>query len=141
MKDLNKQVGDTIRRIREQQGLTQEDFAEASGIHDKYVGRIERGTHGITLEYLCKAAKGLNMSITELVRQVFDDGETEENKKKILNGIQAVLKTQPIDTLKPLRKLISQFILSRSTKKSIYLLEARLEKKKKDNIIILTKKM
>lgn len=141
MKELNKRVGEVVRKIREQQGLTQEEFAEASGIHDKHIGRIERGTHGITLEYLCKTAKGLNIGVPELIERIFEVGKTEEKKEQILKDIQAILKTQPFDILKPLQKLIAQFIASRSGRKSVYLLEARVEKKKKGSVTVLTKKL
>ncbi len=108
MKELNKQVGDTIRRIREEQGLTQEELAEYSGIHEKYVGAIERGLQGITLEYLCRVAKGLNMDIVDIVKIIFKSKDDDE-KDKLLQETFFLLQAQPVVNIKLLKNVIAQF--------------------------------
>lgn len=42
--------GLNIRKYREEQGYTQNDFAKECQISRAYYGRIERGEHSITVE-------------------------------------------------------------------------------------------
>lgn len=37
-----KQLGDTVRRLRVEQGISQIDLAEKAGLNHNYVGEIER---------------------------------------------------------------------------------------------------
>lgn len=106
MKELNKRVGEVIRRIREQKGLTQEALAEAAGIHEKYVGKIERGLHGLTLEFLCKIATGLNLTVLDLLKSIFEAGKSSEEKETIIREIQSFLYAQSLDDLKFFHRLL-----------------------------------
>jgi transcriptional regulator with XRE-family HTH domain len=58
---LNLIVGNNIRMLRRNRGLSQEEFAERCGLHRTYVGAIERGERNITLETLEKFARALNV--------------------------------------------------------------------------------
>ncbi len=141
MKELNKRVGQVVRELREQQGLTQDELAEAAGIHEKHMGVIERGLQGITLEYVCKVSKGLNIGAAEFVGKVFESGKVEDSKEKIIKDIHALLKTQSTGNLKALRKIVSHCVAARTKRKSVFLLEAKAEKNKKNGIAIITKKI
>ena len=48
--NINEKTGLSIRKYREEQGYTQNDFAEECQISRAYYGRIERGEHSITVE-------------------------------------------------------------------------------------------
>jgi transcriptional regulator with XRE-family HTH domain len=67
MNDINKDVGFNIRRVREEQGLTQEKLAELADLHRAYIGQIERGEKNIGLKNLEKIAKALKVSIKDLL--------------------------------------------------------------------------
>lgn len=64
--NINEKIGLIIRKYRENQGYTQEDFAEECQISRAYYGRIERGEHSITLETCEKICKTLGINIREL---------------------------------------------------------------------------
>jgi len=66
-KDINKQVGFNIRRIREKRGLSQEKLAALAGIHRVYMGQVERGEKNIGVVNLEKIAKALDVDIRVLV--------------------------------------------------------------------------
>lgn len=48
--NINEKTGLNIRKYREEQGYTQNDFAEECQISRAYYGRIERREHSITVE-------------------------------------------------------------------------------------------
>ncbi len=58
--------GRAIRELRYQQNLTQENLSELSGLHPNYIGSVERGERNVTLENICKLAKGLNSHPADL---------------------------------------------------------------------------
>lgn len=67
MKDINKEVGFNIRKIREERGFSQEKLAALADLHRAYVGQIERGEKNIGLKNLEKIAKALNAKIKDLL--------------------------------------------------------------------------
>jgi len=62
-----RNVGATIRRLREAKGLTQDRLATAVGMIRNNISRIEAAKHRPTLETLEKLAKALKVSVAELV--------------------------------------------------------------------------
>jgi len=66
MKDITKEVGFNIRKIREDKGLSQEKLAGLADLHRAYIGQIERGEKNIGLKNLEKIAKALQVTIKEL---------------------------------------------------------------------------
>jgi transcriptional regulator with XRE-family HTH domain len=47
--ELQKTLGRNLRRLREREGVSQEDFADRLGYHRTYLGGIERGERNLTL--------------------------------------------------------------------------------------------
>ena len=64
--DIRIRFGRAIRRIREAQGINQEEAAERCGLHRTYYSGIERGVRNISLVNIERVAKGLKTSLTEL---------------------------------------------------------------------------
>jgi transcriptional regulator with XRE-family HTH domain len=64
--DLQRRVGRNLRRHRKAAGLSQEDFAEALGVHRTYVGGIERGERNLTLQSVERIAARLGIEPIEL---------------------------------------------------------------------------
>ena len=58
--------GERVSNLRKKSGQSQEEFAFACGINRTYIGEIERGEKNISLDYIAKIAKGLNMTLKEL---------------------------------------------------------------------------
>ncbi len=65
--EINVALGEKIKKLREQKGLSQERFAEIIGIHRTYVGCIERGEKNITLVTAKKISNALDISLSELL--------------------------------------------------------------------------
>ncbi len=68
MTEINKKVGDRIRKYREKRGWTQEQLAFETGLHRAYIGHIERGEKNIGLKNLEKIAKALRVNISDLLK-------------------------------------------------------------------------
>lgn len=66
--DMRKLVGRNVRRIRQRNGLTQEQFAEVSGFSQQYISGLERGHRNPTIVTLYELATALGVSYAELVR-------------------------------------------------------------------------
>lgn len=67
MANINKKVGDNIRKIRTAKGLTQEALAFEANLHRAYIGQIERGEKNIGLLNLEKIATALNIKPSSLL--------------------------------------------------------------------------
>jgi transcriptional regulator with XRE-family HTH domain len=61
-------IGNTVRHFRKKKGVSQEDLAEAAGLHRTYVGMIERGEKNITVLSATRIAKALGVSLSALIR-------------------------------------------------------------------------
>ena len=59
-----------IRSLRERQGMTQEDFAQKSGISVSFASLLERGERSPSYETLVQVAGALEVSMAELFRDV-----------------------------------------------------------------------
>lgn len=63
-------LGNRIRQLRKSKNLSQEDFADLVGLDRTYIGGIERGERNVALINLVKIATSLNMTVSELLRNI-----------------------------------------------------------------------
>lgn len=61
-----QQLGKTIKALRQQKKMTQEDLAEYADINVSYLAKIENGYVNTSVRYLIKIAKGLKTKVREL---------------------------------------------------------------------------
>ena len=62
-------VSARIKQLRETRGLTQNELAEASGIHRVTIARYEIGDIGISLENATKIAAALGCTVNDLIER------------------------------------------------------------------------
>ncbi|WP_421932365.1 helix-turn-helix domain-containing protein [Phenylobacterium sp.] len=67
--DLRAVVGRNVKRLREAQGLPQDELAHRAGIHVTYLSGVENGHRNITLNVLERIAGALGVTEAELVRR------------------------------------------------------------------------
>lgn len=67
-KDILMVFGARVKVLRQEQGLTQEQFAQKCGLHKNYIGMVERGERNPSLLNIEIIAKGLEISISELMK-------------------------------------------------------------------------
>lgn len=71
-----KLIGERIRTLRKEKGLTQESLAEKAGIHYSYMSGIENADRNISLETLEKIIVALNVAPVEIFK--FHELELED---------------------------------------------------------------
>ena len=66
--DVLKKFGFNVKLERMKQDLTQAQFAEILGVHEKYISRIERGKQNLTIKKLNALAKALKIDLYKLLK-------------------------------------------------------------------------
>ena len=56
-----------VRRLRTERGLSQEELAEAAGVHRTYVGMLERGEKNVTIYNIERIARALDVRPASLL--------------------------------------------------------------------------
>ena len=72
---LGQKLGKRIRSIRQRKKWTLEFLAERAGMHVTYLSSIERGHRNPTLNVLASLARGLAVSLSDLLAGVEKGGE------------------------------------------------------------------
>ena len=65
--ELQRTVGENLRRLRMARGLSQEAFAHEVGFHRTYVGGVERGERNLTLRSLERLAERMGVDPVTLL--------------------------------------------------------------------------
>jgi transcriptional regulator with XRE-family HTH domain len=65
--ELQAALGRNLRARREALGISQEEFAEALGVHRTYVGGVERGERNLTLKTVERIAERLGVPAIDLL--------------------------------------------------------------------------
>lgn len=68
--DIRIRFGRAIRRIREEQGINQEEAAERCRLHRTYYSGVERGIRNVSLVNVEKIARGLRTSLPDIFGRV-----------------------------------------------------------------------
>ncbi|MCX6745389.1 MAG: helix-turn-helix transcriptional regulator [Candidatus Parcubacteria bacterium] len=66
MTQISKRLGDNIRRIRQEKGMSQGDISRALGMDRGYISRIENGLKNPTLANIEKIANAMGVAVNEL---------------------------------------------------------------------------
>ena len=74
-----EKIGLFIKKLREERGLTQEDFSKALKTSQSAVARIESGNQNVTIEQLMKMGEVLKHNIVSLQNTI--DFEVEGGRK------------------------------------------------------------
>jgi transcriptional regulator with XRE-family HTH domain len=64
--DVRKRIGDNLRRLRKERGVSQEDFATDSGFDRGYISGVERGVRNPSVLVLERIAAALEVDVAEL---------------------------------------------------------------------------
>ena len=66
---LRRSIGERLRQLRIRAGIrSQEALANRAGVHRTYIGRLERGESGVTVEMLAAILAALRVGLAEFFR-------------------------------------------------------------------------
>lgn len=68
--NVYKELATKIRRLRNERKWSQEDLSERTGLHRTYISHIENGKREISVETLCKIAKGFDVDAADLLQGI-----------------------------------------------------------------------
>jgi transcriptional regulator with XRE-family HTH domain len=74
-------TGDRIREIREEQGMTQDQLAEETGISKGFLSDVENAKRNVSSDYLLRIANALGSSLDYLLR---GDKATEKRRQPVV---------------------------------------------------------
>lgn len=64
--DFKKALGENLRKIRTEKGLTQEYISLESGISRSHIAMIEAGKRDVTISTLFKISRALNVTLSNI---------------------------------------------------------------------------
>jgi XRE family transcriptional regulator, regulator of sulfur utilization len=80
---LRRVIGSRLRELRLREGIaSQERLAERAGVHRTYVGRLERGESGVTVDMLATILAGLSVSLSEFFRPFSEPVRTRTPRRR-----------------------------------------------------------
>ena len=62
-------IGNTIRTLRKEKGLSQEDLSFESGLAPRTIAQLENNGTNTRITTLIKVCKALNVELSELIRE------------------------------------------------------------------------
>lgn len=66
--DMRKLVGDNLKRVRLEKGLTQEELADVSGFTQQYLSTVENGHANPTIVTIYEIATAMGACYLDLLR-------------------------------------------------------------------------
>ena len=105
-----EKLGKRIREERNKVKLTQAQLAEMVDISDTYMGAIERGERGVTLDTLVRIANRLGVTIDYLMSDSVSDSDSNiiEQIKQIMDGQPIERKQMAVNVLKSIFQYFSE---------------------------------
>lgn len=105
MEDVKRLIGERIRKLRKERGLSQEELGWKSNLHYTHIGSIERGEKNWSIDTLVKVAKGLNVGINDL----FDFSSKSVDLKGLKKSLIEEINASSLQTVKILSDLMRRF--------------------------------
>ena len=63
MNEVRERIGQRIAQLRKEQGMTQAELAERTGIQRAHITRIEAGRYSVGIDLLQKIAEALGKNV------------------------------------------------------------------------------
>lgn len=86
---MKYEIGNRIRKFREDRKLSQKQLAELIGVSNSRVSNWEQGINRPDADILAEICRALEVSPSELLNVHLSDGETTEQERKVLQAYRA----------------------------------------------------
>jgi transcriptional regulator with XRE-family HTH domain len=109
VKHVRKFLGQRLRALRKQHGLSQERLGERSGLSGKFIGEVERGEKSISIDSLYRVSVALETPLRDLtdVRADKPSAVPSEDAEKIFALVSG--RRRPEDLRKAFNVLRAMF--------------------------------
>lgn len=105
-----KEIGERLRALRKERGLSQGELGEKSGIHFTHISRCERGLSQPTADTLRRLADALNVSVSAIMDEATEEPTFEDPElRKKLSEIERL----PADDRMVVIKLLDAFLFKK----------------------------
>ena len=81
--------GESVRTLRERQGVTLKQLAQLSGLSDRYIIQVEKGEANPSLESVLRLALALQTSVTGLLPEDSKNATASGPARKIFSSLKA----------------------------------------------------
>jgi len=110
---LSKQeIGQRVKVLRKEQGMTQVELAEALGTHQTSLSQIERGVRGVGVQHVLKLARALKVSPDKLLIPTKPGGTSAPRNDKLLRRVRRIEKL-PLEHQEAVVKMLDAFLDTR----------------------------
>lgn len=99
-------LGQRIKTLREQRKLSQQALADAAGVSDYTIQKMEAGKAKAQVTSVFRVAVALNVPITELFEEM-SAKPLDREKRKAVNRIADLFAEQDLETIAVIENLIS----------------------------------
>lgn len=106
-KELNIAIGGRVRRARRAMGLSRDELSEILGISTLFLGYIECGQKGMSLETLCNMCRALHVSADYLLLDQQTAGSGSSEAAALISRVPAEYDTLLKENLRLFLKMIS----------------------------------
>lgn len=90
-----KQLGERVRTLREQRGLSQGQLAALVGTHPQSLSQAERGVRSLTLQQVIKLSRALKVSTDEILGESKGSAATVEGDRRLLRRVRRIQELPP----------------------------------------------
>lgn len=84
-------VGQSIKQLRKERGISQKKFAEQTGISQTYLSLVEAGKRGCTVHFLESISKGLDIPLPILFWFSMEAKDVPEDKKEVFEKFKPTI--------------------------------------------------
>lgn len=113
-KPVNIEVGQYVKRCREEAGLTQEAFAELIGLGVKHVSAIECGAVGLSLSTLRRISRVLSVPADRLLFGE-PDNEEQQSRASELQPLFSRLSRLPPNKFRVVKEILDKLLEALAT--------------------------
>jgi transcriptional regulator with XRE-family HTH domain len=89
------QLGERVRALREQRGLSQGQLAELVSTHPQSLSQVERGIRSLTLQQVVKLSRALKVSTDEILGEPGRSSDGVIGDRKLLRRVRRIQELPP----------------------------------------------
>lgn len=90
--EISVVLGNRLRHLRKEKGLTQEEIAEKADMNAKYYAQVERGQRNATIGSLQKISVALEVSLEDIFRFPHNSKLPDTDEELVALVIKLILK-------------------------------------------------